>query len=125
MELIVDLAAGSVGLAEPADMQRFSVRVTGGGPGTGERLGRVLADVAVGRIGGSGDAFIDPGAVRRLAAGAGGSRDAGIGDAATGAAGGAWEQGFSSMCAYAATRGWVDPADGWIQAHVEWPAAGA
>jgi len=107
MELVVDLQVGTVDLAEPDDFKHFAVRVAGGTDR--DRLAAVLADAKVGRMGGDGDAYVRPDAVRSLAAGR-------VGEA--------WEDGFAGMCAYAAGKGWVAD-DGGIQAHVEWPTAGS
>ena len=101
MELVVDLGSGTVALADAHDTGRFSVRVAGepgpsessppgagapagavAGPGALDRLGRVLADAGAGRVGEGGDAWILPGAVRRLAGAA---------------ADGGWEAQFAAM----------------------------
>lgn len=115
MELVVDLERVTVVLGEPEDTRRFAVRVgapKGASPAAEadvHRLGDVLVAANVGRLDATGDAFIRPDAVRFHAAGQ-------VGDD--------WEQRFAAMCAFAAERGWLDPADGAIQAHVEWPDAG-
>ena len=98
----VDLSASSVALEEPSDCARFQVVATGA-PDT-VRLGDVLVDREVGRTEG-GDAFIEVGAVRRLAAGR-------VGDE--------WEAGFVAMLDYARAKAWLDASGTAIQAHVEW-----
>jgi hypothetical protein len=133
MEIVVDLDASTAVLAAPNDFARFAVRVVrpaagpvpeageprgvaprvvpGSAPGVmpgladRERLAEVVASTGVGAVGGTGDVFVRPEAVRALA---------------DGSAGEAWASGFAAMCEYAASKGWVDGA-GRIQAHVEWP----
>ena len=115
MEVVVDLEAITVVLADPEALDRFSVRVTpasasGASPADVHRLGDVLEAAGVGRPDESGDVFIRPDAVRFHAAGQ---------------VGAGWEEGFAGMCRYAESKGWVDPGDGWIRAHVEWPQGDA
>ena len=78
-----------------------------GGEGA-DRLAVVLASTGAGAVGGTGDVFVRPEAVRALAGAS---------------AGEAWGAGFAKMCEYAVPKGWVDDA-GRIQAHVEWPMPG-
>ncbi|HEX3946747.1 MAG TPA: hypothetical protein VHW47_03540, partial [Acidimicrobiales bacterium] len=92
MEIVVDLETGVVALAGPGDMKGFAVRVgepsgaSGAVTGDRDRLAGILTSVGVGRIGGTGDAFVRPDAVRDLAAGQVGED---------------WAEGFAGMCAYA------------------------
>ena len=115
MELKIDLDGGTVDLVRPEELQGFAVLVEGAMGGDTDdqersaallRLGEVLNAKDVGRLGGNGDAFIRPEALRTLAAGR-------VGEG--------WEDQFAGMCAYAASKGWIDESDGTIQAHVEWP----
>ncbi len=112
--MVADLETLAVTLAEAEDTGHFALRVAGppGASGGREvdvhRLADVLAAAGVGRLGPGGDAFIRPEAVRFHAAGQ---------------VGAGWEERFSAMVDYAASRGWTAD-DGWIQAHVEWPGAG-
>ena len=69
----------------------------------------MLAETRTGRLAASGDAFIDPDAVRPLA---------------RGGAGEGWDGRFASMLAFAASRGWTNASDGWVQAHVVWDGTG-
>ena len=94
--------AGAVVLAQPQDCQGFHVAVRGGDRAS---LGAVLIESGVGRLLPSGEAMIDPAAVRRLAAGR----------VASG-----WEGDFACMLRYAASKGWVEEGSGAIQAHLEW-----
>ena len=64
-----------------------------------------LAAAGAGRLAGD-DAFIERGAVERLA---------------EGQVGADWAERFDGMLAYAAKKGWLDDA-GAVQAHVEWSA---
>jgi len=109
MELVVELESASMTLADPDDTKRLSVRVAGppgAAPAThAERLGRVLSGLHFGRLGEDGDARLDRGALRFRAAGQ-------VGDD--------WDDRFEGMCRYAESKGWVDPGDGALQAHVEW-----
>ncbi len=117
MVLVVDLTAASVTLADPRDLQRFSVRVLPSGPGDSREsgaLGALAAALSVhhtGRVEPGGDALILPDAVRRLARTDGPDGSPGV-DAT-------WEAGFGDMLAYAGTKGWI-AEDGAIRAHVEW-----
>ena len=99
-----DFTAGSptVQLVEPEDCKRFHVGVRGGDP---EALGAALSAQDVGRLLPSGEAMIDIGAVRRLAAGR-------VPDS--------WDRDFDNMVGYAKGKGWLDDAGEAIQAHIEW-----
>jgi hypothetical protein len=111
VELLVDLGAVTVTLAQAADTATFAVRVvvpvtaTEGSEDDRHRLGDVLAAANVGRMDGD-HAFIRPDMVRIHAAG----------QVPEG-----WEGDFAAMIADAVGTGWVDPADGSIRAHVVWP----
>jgi hypothetical protein len=117
VELLADLDDQTVSLVEPADTARFALRVqvspadpsaSADSDDARARLGRLLETSGAGRLadGGAGDAYIDPAALRSLAAG----------QVAPG-----WEEQFGAMVAFASEKGWVDPHDGFVQAHVEWP----
>ena len=118
MELVLELESVSVTLAEPDDTKHLSVRVSGppgAAPAThAERLERVLSGLHLGRLGRDGDARLNRDALRFRAAGE-------VSDD--------WDARFEAMCGYAESKGWVDPVDGALQAHVEWtpgvPAADA
>ena len=116
MEIVVDLDASTAELVVPDDFAHFAVRVApaaagvasaGSGGEDTDRLAAVVASTGVGTVGGTGDVFVRPEAVRALAAAA---------------AGEVWGAGFAKMCEYAVSKGWVDDA-GRIQAHVEWPTS--
>ena len=103
MIIDIDLSGGNptVQLVEPEDCKRFHVGVRGGDL---EALGAALpADV--GRLLPSGDALIEIGAVRRLAAGQ-------VPDG--------WDADFAAMVGYAKSKGWLDEGGEAIQAHIEW-----
>lgn len=121
MELVVELESVSVTLHEPDDTGRFSLRVIGppgAGPATHlHRLSDVLEGLGLGRLapaaaadtdGHGQDAFITRDPLRFWAAGQVGED---------------WDERFDAMCEYAATKGWVDPTDGALRAHVVWPPA--
>jgi hypothetical protein len=93
-----------IALAEPEDCQRFHVAARGGDPAA---LEAALAVNAVGRLLPTGDALIDTAAVRRMAAGR---------------VPAAWENDFTAMLRYAASKGWLDDSGTAIQAHIDWPA---
>ncbi len=116
----MDLDASTAELAVPDDFAHFAVRVApaaagaASGAGGPDRVGRAptgwprcVASTGVGAVGGTGDVFVRPEAVRALAGAS---------------AGEAWGAGFAKMCEYAVSKGWVDDA-GRIQAHVEWPTS--
>jgi hypothetical protein len=97
--VLIDLSAGGVALRDPTDFTRFSVALEGEGD-----LDAVLAGTGLGHPAGDGEHMVvDPAALRALA---GPAADA------------AWEEGFAGMCAYAATKGWVEPGGG-LLAHIE------
>ncbi len=112
MELVVDLDAVTVVLHTATDLARFSVGVSA--PATARadnhddchRLGDVLRATNWGRLGEGGDAFISPDAIRFHAAGQ-------VDDE--------WSADFQKTCDYAASKGWVDLSDGFIQGHIVWP----
>jgi hypothetical protein len=107
MYLTVDLSSAipAVGLADPGSFGAFSVVVTGP-PGQCGRLACALA--AIGRVDPEARyAYLDTGAVKRLA-----GADAGA----------QWSADFDHMVEYARSRGWVDATDQ-IRAHVEWRGA--
>jgi len=114
VEIVVDLTTGIVVLADAEETDRFALAVSappsaGAGSSAGD-LARVLEATGVGRLDASGDAFIEPEAVRFRAAG----------QVADG-----WDERFTAMLDAARSRGWLGD-DGAIQAHVEWPGgAGA
>jgi len=111
VEFVVDLKAVTVVLADPEDTKHFALRVRsvdGASAKVGadvHRLGDVLVSANAGRLVGPHQAFIRPDAVRFHAEGQ-------VADD--------WPERFDAMCAYAATKGWINP-EGWIEAHVEWP----
>ena len=101
MLILIDLAESRVHLRDPGDFTRFSVAVEGEG-GEGD-LGRVLDDSGLGRLRADGEhVVVDPAGLRALAGPA---------------ADEAWEAGFSGMCAYAASKGWME--DDGVVAHIE------
>jgi hypothetical protein len=112
VQLVIELESASVTLDEPDDTKRFSVRIDGPPGATPEshlhRLGDVLVGLGLGRLTDGGDALVVRDPLRFWAAGQ-------VADD--------WDQRFEAMCEYAASKGWVDPADGALQAHVEWPPA--
>jgi hypothetical protein len=100
----IDLTGAStrIELVEPEDCKRFHVAARGG---DASALTTALAAAGVGRMLPSGDALIEPSAVKRLAQGR----------VAEG-----WDDDFAAMLDYAGTKGWLDETGGSIQAHVEW-----
>jgi hypothetical protein len=116
VRVVVDLASGSVSLGDPDDMARFAVLVRPAAPDDSAdpaALGAVAAALSVhdvGTVDPDGDAFIAPGAVRRLA------RAAVRGHRPLGAD---WDERFDAMVEQAAQHGWVAD-DGAIRAHIEW-----
>ena len=99
MLVLIDLSAGGVTLDDPSDFTRFSVALAGEGD-----LAAVVRTAGLGRLADDGaHVVVDPSALRALA---GPAADA------------AWEDGFAGMCAYAASKGWVD-AGGGLLAHIE------
>ena len=89
-------------LLEPEDCKRFHVAVKGGDV---EVLAAVLPAHDLGQVLPSGDALIEVGAVRRLAAGR---------------VPNGWEEDFAAMVGYAKSKGWFDEEHDAIQAHIEW-----
>jgi hypothetical protein len=109
MELVVDLGRGVTSLADAEDTDRFSIVVQGEPPGGLDplhRLSDVLENTHVGRLTGTGEAFVRPEAVSFRAAGQ---------------VAGDWPERFAAMCEAAVGAGWTDPADGALRAHVVWP----
>jgi hypothetical protein len=110
MELVLELESVSVALTDPDDTKHFAVRIDGPPNATAashlHRLGDVLTGLGLGRLNDEGDALVARDAVRFWAAGQVGPD---------------WDQRFEDMCEYAAGKGWVDPVDGALQAHVVWP----
>ena len=104
MIIDVDLsgASASLELVEPGDCKRFHVAARGGDAAS---LAAALEAAGVGRLLPSGEAMIEIGAVRRLAA-----------DQVPEA----WGDEFAGMLGYAGSKGWLDEAGTSIQAHVEW-----
>ena len=99
MLVLIDLSAVGVALRDPDDFTRFSVATEGEGD-----LAAAVRAAGLGRVAEDGEhVVVDPGALRALA---GPAADA------------AWEEGFAGMCAYAASKGWVE-AGGGLLAHVE------
>ncbi len=111
----MDLYESTAELVAPDDVAHFAVRVVtsagavapDGPSGDADRLAAVVASTGVGAVGGTGDVFVRPEAVRALAGTAAGEE---------------WGAAFAKMCEYAVSKGWVDDA-GRIQAHVEWPSS--
>jgi hypothetical protein len=98
MLIVIDLTESRVHLADPGDFTRFSVATEGEGD-----LAEVVRLSGLGRLRDDGaHVVVDPVALRSLA-GPAASQD--------------WDEGFSGMCEYAATKGWVEP-DGGIVAHI-------
>ena len=108
MYVQVDLAPmpPTVSLEEPEDCKRFHVAVVNGHDPT--LVFGALVDAAAGRLEGD-HAWITVDAVRRMA------KDR---------VGPGWDTDFEAMLSFAASKGWLDPAGGSIQAHVEWQGAG-
>ncbi len=120
MRIVVDLGTGGVTLAEAGSFERFAVQVmrSGAVEDAPAAVGDALRRAGVGRMDGSGDALVEPSAVRRLAAD-GGAADGGTTDGGATDGRGAWNERFAAMVAAAASHGWVG-ADGSIRAHLEW-----
>jgi hypothetical protein len=97
--MFVRITPGDVTLEEADDCTRLHVDARGVDD---ERVGRALRDDALGAFD-ADHAFLDPAALRRLAAGR-------VGDD--------WNERFGAMVDYATSKGWV-AADGRLQAHVE------
>ena len=120
MEIVVDLVTARIVARDPEDLKRFGVRVLPGQVGDAEgtvALGALAAALSIhgaGWVDKAGVVFVPADAVRRLAS------EAAV--AAGGALGPEWEQGFTAMLEYAATKGWIGD-DGAIQAHIEWEPA--
>jgi hypothetical protein len=95
-----------ISLEEPEDFGRFHVSVLGGDPaGDVGTLRTALEATGTGRVAGSDEAFVDIGALRRLA---------------HGRVGEGWDGRLDEMIAFARTKGWVDPTGEAVQAHCEW-----
>jgi hypothetical protein len=101
--IVLDLTESRAHLRDPSDFTRFSVVVEGEGPGDDAALRRLLDDSGLGRLREDGEhVVVDPAGLRALAGPA---------------ADDAWDEGFAGMCAYAATKGWVE--DDGVVAHIE------
>jgi hypothetical protein len=97
--IVIDLSEARVLLTDPDDFTRFSVAVEGDGD-----LAQVVHQSGLGRLRPDGEhVVVDPVALRALAGPA---------------AGDDWDRGFVGMCAYAASKGWVED-DGGVVAHIE------
>jgi hypothetical protein len=97
--IVIDLSEARVLLTDPEDFTRFSVAVEGDGD-----LAQVVHQSGLGRLRPDGEhVVVDPVALRALAGPA---------------AGEGWDRGFEGMCAYAASKGWVED-DGGVVAHIE------
>jgi hypothetical protein len=88
-------------LSEPDDCKKFKVVVDGSV--AVEALSAALA--GIGRTAGREAVWVQPEAIRRLAAGR---------------VDGTWDAAFSRMVEFARTKGWVDETTGEIRAHCEW-----
>ena len=88
-------------LNEPDDLKKFKVIVDGSL--SLEGLSEALR--GIGRTASREVVWVQPEAIRRLAAGR---------------VDGAWEASFGRMIEYARTKGWVDEVTGEIRAHCEW-----
>ena len=89
----------TIQLEDPDDCGSFAVRADGL---TLAEVGSILEASRTGRTD-SSNAFIDPGAIARLAAGRGGP---------------GWTERLEAMLAFAKSKGWTD-AQGWVQGHIE------
>lgn len=99
MLVLIDLSAGGVTLRDPSDFAHFSVALEGSGD-----VATVVRGSGLGHLADDGEhVAVDPAALRALAGPA---------------ADEAWDEGFAGMCAYAASKGWVD-AGGGLLAHIE------
>jgi hypothetical protein len=105
IDVDLSVADGAVALRQAADCGRFHVAARGGTDRA--RLGAALERSGVGRPADGEDVWIAVDAVRRLAAGQ---------------VEPAWDEQFAGMLAYAASKGWLDPAGDSIRAHCEWEA---
>ena len=108
MYVAIDLSSQATtraALAEPEDFTSFKVVIRNGADA--DRLAEALAPL--GRLDSGGDAYIAPQALRDLA----GER----------AKDPEWSASLDTMIGYASSKGWVDPATGAIQAHLEWAGA--
>jgi hypothetical protein len=114
MQLVADLALGDVSLIEARDTKRFDVLVSAEGPSEAvlSQLDDLLKRARAGFLdrpdGANAAAIIDPDALRRLALP---QVDEG------------WEVEFTTMLAYAQSKGWIEP-DGSVRAHLNWSAPG-
>lgn len=101
MYVLADLRTRTFDLVQPADCQRFSVRVVG----SGDRhdLEQTLAECGVVD---EDHVWVDVDVIRRLARFSTGE---------------GWDADFAAMVAYARDHGWLDEQANRIRAHVEWP----
>ncbi|HEY2214832.1 MAG TPA: hypothetical protein VGH31_07235 [Acidimicrobiales bacterium] len=101
MIILLNLGEGRVTLDDPANFGQFSVRVDDGR--SPEAIRQLVESSGLGTLHHDQEhVVVDPAAVRRLAGSV-------VDDD--------WEQGFSAMCTYAASKGWLE--DGGILAHIE------
>ena len=117
MQLVVDLASGSVTLGGRDDMERFSVLALPSGPGD-ERLPGALGAVAAalsvhdaGTVDPEGTCSIPPDVIRRLARHAANEEGEPLPED--------WDARFTGMVERAAEQGWISE-DGSIRAHIDW-----
>ena len=88
-------------LNEPDDCKRFKVVIDG----SVDEVALAAALAGIGRPAGRETVWVQPDAIRRLAAG---RVDA------------TWDASFGRMVEFARTKGWVDETTGEIRAHCEW-----
>jgi hypothetical protein len=88
-------------LNEPDDCTRFKVVIDG----SVDAVALAAALASIGRAAGRETVWVQPDAIRRLAAG---RVDA------------TWDASFDRMVEFARTKGWVDETTGEIRAHCEW-----
>jgi hypothetical protein len=103
MEIVIDVAAAGspVTLHRAEDFGAFKV-VVRGEPGP-DAVATALAPY--GRLAPDGHAFIDPAGLEELAGPA--------------AADSSWRESLAAMLSHAASKGWIEPLTGAVQAHVE------
>jgi hypothetical protein len=108
VEVVCDLVARTVHLAEPDDLGRFNVRMLRrpelDGDGWAAELASMLDTAGAGRLDDGGDALVRRDWLRR--------------SAASGGVGPDWEERFQAMCRFAESKGWVTASDGSIRGHV-------
>jgi hypothetical protein len=117
MELVVDLDTSRVAVEQFDDLRSLSVAIQTEEHGddiSEEAIGilsAIFSTGEVGTVGPSGDTFIRPEVLRRLASDAAARRGKSIGSE--------WDDEFAAMVAYASSKGWISE-DGSIQAHIKW-----